>query len=152
MIMPCMNCTSAGERGGRVALVDVGNVLVGWPGAPGCTTTGCWAQTGCDKTAVRVAKATSPLCHVASPLTDRSLGRSLKYKEFIELISSTGDFNLSQGRTRVTCGTHSPEVPLLSTPEVCVPKTRPTFRDSPAEPSGNSKQPRRDPPEPIPAI
>src|ERR1700692_607703 len=38
--MPCMNSTSASERGGRVALVDDGSVLLGAPGAPGCTTTG----------------------------------------------------------------------------------------------------------------
>jgi hypothetical protein len=40
MIMPCMNCTSACDLGGSVALVDGGNVLLGLPGAPGCTTTG----------------------------------------------------------------------------------------------------------------
>jgi hypothetical protein len=38
--MPCMNSTSACERGGRVPLVVGGNVLLGWPGAPGWTTTG----------------------------------------------------------------------------------------------------------------
>ena len=43
----CMNCTSAGETGGRVALVVLGRVRVGFPGAPGWTTTGvdgavCW--------------------------------------------------------------------------------------------------------------
>src|SRR5687768_4014668 len=53
MIMPCMNRTSAGDRGGRVALVEGGNLRVGWPGAPGCTTTGaeglvCCAQTRTD--------------------------------------------------------------------------------------------------------
>lgn len=50
MIMPCMNATSAAERCGKVGLVDAGSVLLGWPGAPGCTTTGgeaepaCWAE------------------------------------------------------------------------------------------------------------
>jgi len=59
MIIPCMNSTSFGERGGSVALVDGGSVRVGWPGAPGCTTTGgagdsaCCAQTGSDKEYVR---------------------------------------------------------------------------------------------------
>lgn len=49
-----MNCTSAGEYGGKVARVEGGNVLVGWPGAPGWTTTGdfgsacCCALTGID--------------------------------------------------------------------------------------------------------
>src|SRR5215831_8268100 len=54
MIMPCMNSTFFGEAGGRTAVVDAGNVFVGWPGAPGCTMTGvaglaCCAQTGSDK-------------------------------------------------------------------------------------------------------
>jgi hypothetical protein len=40
MLIPCMNSTSFGERGGSVALVDGGSVRVGWPGEPGCTTTG----------------------------------------------------------------------------------------------------------------
>src|SRR5690349_7513084 len=40
MIMPCMNSTSAGDRGGRVPFVDGGSVLLGFPGAPVCTTTG----------------------------------------------------------------------------------------------------------------
>src|SRR2546425_10922329 len=40
MIMPCMNSTSACDRGGSVAFVDAGSVLLGLPGAPGCTTTG----------------------------------------------------------------------------------------------------------------
>jgi hypothetical protein len=35
-----MNSTSACDRGGSVALVDGGSVLLGLPGAPGCTTTG----------------------------------------------------------------------------------------------------------------
>lgn len=44
-----MNSTSANERGGSVALVEGGSVLVGAPGTPGCTTTGfaesiCWAD------------------------------------------------------------------------------------------------------------
>src|SRR5260370_1627564 len=37
-IMPCMKSTFAGDRGGSVALVDGGSVLLGLPGAPGCTT------------------------------------------------------------------------------------------------------------------
>src|SRR5437868_799175 len=54
MIIPCMNCTSAGECGGNVAVVEDGSVRVGWPGAPGWTTTGpCCAQTDNDKEAAR---------------------------------------------------------------------------------------------------
>jgi hypothetical protein len=50
MIMPCMNSTSAREVGGKVPCVDGGRVLLGVPGAPGCTTTGfaasvCTART-----------------------------------------------------------------------------------------------------------
>ena len=40
MIMPCINSTSFGECGGKLARVEGGNVFVGWPGAPGWTTTG----------------------------------------------------------------------------------------------------------------
>src|SRR5258708_28063933 len=56
-IIPCMNSTSAGERGGRMARVDDGSVLLGAPGAPGCTTTGlarsvcCGGATGEKKKA-----------------------------------------------------------------------------------------------------
>src|ERR1700688_765217 len=59
--MPCMNSTSAGERGGRAARVEDGNVLVGAPGAPGCTTTGfaeslfCARAAGENKTAETLA-------------------------------------------------------------------------------------------------
>src|SRR6185436_9389148 len=86
MIVPCMNCTSAAERGGSVALVVAGNFRVGWPGAPGCTMTGavrsfCCAYTG---NANKVAAIIRPLRHVANALTTRSLGRSLQYKDFIE--------------------------------------------------------------------
>src|SRR5713226_133064 len=49
MIMPCMNSTSACERGGSVALVDGGSVLLGLPGAPGCTTTGVAGSVCCGR-------------------------------------------------------------------------------------------------------
>lgn len=59
MIMFCMNCVSAGECGGNVARVEGGSVRVGWPGAPGWTTTGvCCADKGVSKAAAR-----SPLFH-----------------------------------------------------------------------------------------
>src|SRR5215471_18224972 len=48
MIMPCMNSTSARESGGNLAFVDGGRVLVGWPGAPGCTTTGVEESRCCE--------------------------------------------------------------------------------------------------------
>ena len=47
MIMPCMNSTSACDRGGSVALVDGGSVLLGLPGAPGCTKTGVAESVCC---------------------------------------------------------------------------------------------------------
>lgn len=61
--MPCMNSTSACERGGSVAFVDGGSVLLGLPGAPGCTTTGlaesfCCAATAADKTPTKPRSAT----------------------------------------------------------------------------------------------
>src|SRR5712692_7916853 len=88
MIMPCMNSTSFAELGGSVALVDGGSVRVGWPGAPGCTTTGvpgsaCCAQTGSENKPARVLAATSPLRHAAPPITDWSLRWPLKGKDFI---------------------------------------------------------------------
>jgi len=79
-----MNSTSFVELGGSVALVDGGSVRVGWPGAPGCTTTGgagsaCWAQTGSENKAARVLAATS---HAPPRITD-CLCRPLKDKDFI---------------------------------------------------------------------
>src|SRR5277367_5690300 len=64
MIIPCMNSTSACERLGSVALVDGGNVLLGLPGAPGCTTTGgaesvCCAQALKQKKLVQAPAAAS---------------------------------------------------------------------------------------------
>src|SRR5437763_16113369 len=63
MIMPCMNSTSACERGGSAAFVDGGSVLLGLPGAPGCTTAGltesfCCASTAEDKTPAKPRSAT----------------------------------------------------------------------------------------------
>ena len=45
--MPCIKTTSAGERCGSVAWVEGGRVLLGFPGAPGCTTTGVFAESVC---------------------------------------------------------------------------------------------------------
>src|SRR5438067_531971 len=61
MIMPCMNSTSAFERGGSAAFVEGGSVLLGLPGAPGCTTAGltesfCCASTAGDKTNLRIPR------------------------------------------------------------------------------------------------
>jgi hypothetical protein len=77
MIMPCMNSTSAGDRGGSVALVEAGSVLLGFPGAPGCTTTGvagavCCARAGEEKL-VQAHDASNMPQNTADPLAERNL-------------------------------------------------------------------------------
>jgi hypothetical protein len=57
-----MNCTSAGEAGGSLALDVLGRDRVGFPGAPGWTTTGgagavCCAQTIKENELARVLAA-----------------------------------------------------------------------------------------------
>src|SRR5215510_7263292 len=57
-----MNCTSAGEAGGSAPFVVGGRTLVGFPGAPGWTTTGaagavCCAQTRKEDKLARVLAA-----------------------------------------------------------------------------------------------
>src|SRR6266550_2691584 len=88
MIMPCMNRVSAVERGGSVALVDGGSVRVGWPGAPGWTTTGVagspvCAQTGSENNPASVLAAINPLRHAETFITDRSLRSLLARKVLI---------------------------------------------------------------------
>lgn len=78
-----MNCISAGELGGSVALVDGVNVRVGLPGAPGCTTTGvggagCCAQTASENKPARVVAVIIPLRNAATPITDRGLRSPLQ--------------------------------------------------------------------------
>jgi hypothetical protein len=77
MIMSCMKRASFGERGGRVALVVEGSVLVGWPGAPGCTTIGatgaCCAQTGGENKPAIVLPAISAPRNAKTDITDRSI-------------------------------------------------------------------------------
>jgi hypothetical protein len=58
--MPCMNLMSAAEGSGSVALVVDGRVRVGFPGAPGWTTTGgalCCAWTATASNLARVPPA-----------------------------------------------------------------------------------------------
>ena len=69
-----------------MARVDDGNVWVGWPGAPGCTTTGvaglvCCAQTGSEQKQ-RVVAAISPLRNARRTVAD-CLRWPLDQKEFI---------------------------------------------------------------------
>jgi hypothetical protein len=65
-----MNCTSAGEIGGSLALVVEGSVRVGFPGAPGWTTTGfevevCCAETRKENKLASVLAAPSTPKHAA---------------------------------------------------------------------------------------
>src|SRR5580692_11308389 len=78
MIMPCMNSTSAREVGGSSPLVDGGRVLLGLPGAPGCTTTGvvplaCWACAGEENKPLGAVAASSMPQSAATPLAERRL-------------------------------------------------------------------------------
>src|SRR5215467_9817858 len=71
-----MNCTSAGEGGGSVALIVGGRTVVGFPGAPGWTTTGaagsvCCAQTRKEDKLARVLAAASAHEHAATLNTTR---------------------------------------------------------------------------------
>jgi len=61
-----MNPTSACDSGGSVALVEGGSVVLGLPGAPGCTTTGFAGSVWCacaleQKKAVEALAASSVL-------------------------------------------------------------------------------------------
>jgi len=75
--MCCMNCTSAGEYGGNVARVEGGSVRVGWPGAPGWTTTGVAGSACC-------AETDSDNKHARAPVAN---SRELESNHFIALIS-----------------------------------------------------------------
>src|ERR1700684_1335441 len=72
-----MNSTSAADRAGRGARVDGGRVLLGAPGAPGCTTTGfagsvcCARAEGEKKTAEMLAASKARTASRSEP------GRSL---------------------------------------------------------------------------
>src|ERR1700733_5895738 len=74
MIMPCMNSTSACDNGGSVAFVEDDSVLLGLPGAPGCTTTGgvadslCCARVGAQRKAVAALAARSIPHSTPAPL------------------------------------------------------------------------------------
>ena len=58
-----------------MALVDEGSVRVGFPGAPGCTTTGacCCATTDSENKPGSIVATTIPLNNVATLITVRSL-------------------------------------------------------------------------------
>src|SRR5438445_11385878 len=95
--MPCMNSTSACDRGGSVALVDGGSVLLGLPGAPGCTTTGvaesvCCAHAGEARRPVGTLVASSRPHKTADPLREwsfrlRQKRSSLHFRESLNIFS-----------------------------------------------------------------
>src|ERR1700719_3375186 len=66
MIMPCMNSTSACDRGGKVPFVEGGSVLLGCPGAPGCTTTG-FVESVCFANTVEEKKTRMALAAISTP-------------------------------------------------------------------------------------
>lgn len=79
-----------------MALVDDGSVRVGWPGAPGCTTTGgagsaCCAQTGSENKLTRILPAISPLRHAETFITYGSLCLLLALKVLIDFEWSSID-------------------------------------------------------------
>src|ERR1700733_6444871 len=76
MIIPCMNSISACEGRDNVALVEADSVLLGCPGAPGCTTTGgdafaCCARAGADKKPEKMIETTRNPESDAHPLPMR---------------------------------------------------------------------------------
>src|SRR5438445_5896351 len=97
MIMPCMNSTSACDRGGSVALVDGGSVLLGLPGAPGCTTTGvaesvCCARAREARKPVGTLVASSMPLRTTDPLAEwsfrlRQKRKSLHFRESLDIFS-----------------------------------------------------------------
>src|ERR1700731_2533612 len=60
MIMSRINSASACDRGGSFALVDGESVLLGFPGAPGCTTTGFAGSLCCARAVERKEAAGVP--------------------------------------------------------------------------------------------
>ena len=78
MIMPCINCTSASDCGGSLALVVGGSVRVGCPGAPGWTTTGvgpdCCAKSEGNESVIVLATRSAV---GANLITERSLGLTI---------------------------------------------------------------------------
>src|SRR6202041_1704979 len=74
MVMPCMNSTSACDNGGSVAFVEDGSLFLGFPGAPGCPTTGgvadslCCARVGAQRKAVAAPTARSIAHSTPAPL------------------------------------------------------------------------------------
>src|SRR5260370_18266065 len=58
--MSRINSPSACDRGGSFALVDGGSVLLGFPGAPGCTITGLAGSLSCARAVEQKEAAGGP--------------------------------------------------------------------------------------------
>src|SRR5260370_35899901 len=91
MIMPCRNSTSACDRGGSVALVDGGSVLLGLPGAPGCTTTGvagsvCCAHIADEMNPGEQKKTTAALAPTRSRFRGASVTRQVARDTALKII------------------------------------------------------------------
>src|SRR5208282_1035687 len=88
MIMPCMKSTSACDRGGRAPLVEAGSVLLGCPGAPGCTTTGdaellcCARESGKNGPKRTLAAMTKP-SSAADPVAERATHTQRRREDFM---------------------------------------------------------------------
>src|SRR5579864_112241 len=101
MIIPCMNSTSACDRGGSFPVVDSGSFLLGLPGAPGWTTTGpvapfCSACALRQQRPVRAPAATNKPHDRASIRAGRSLQK--RYSQFGALLSIWVGVNESLSR------------------------------------------------------
>jgi hypothetical protein len=73
MIIPCMNSTSAADRGGSSPFVVAGSVLLGLPGAPGCTTVGASASLCCARVPHGTKTAASIAARSMAPLNTENL-------------------------------------------------------------------------------
>jgi hypothetical protein len=64
----------AGDSGGRVALVEGGRVLLGWPGAPGWTTTGL-EESDCCARAENAENASAVVANSRTPHSGKDFRR-----------------------------------------------------------------------------
>lgn len=75
-----------------MALVEGGNIREGWPGAPGCTTTGpgfvstCCARTEKDNKQIKAAKAENDPRAAVEPNDEFVITRIVNKKKRIDLI------------------------------------------------------------------
>jgi hypothetical protein len=87
MIIPCMNSTSACDRGGSVPFVDAGSVLLGCPGAPGCTTT-AFAGSVCAARPCETKKAVHAQAAINIPHSITRLRLSVRFDGWLTAVSA----------------------------------------------------------------